>query len=72
VGPKSRLPQRRLPEIRDELAAAAANLSARLGHGSTEGTTGRRKIAKEGLNSGNAANPNSKGGKKRKEIGREN
>jgi len=72
VGPKNRLPQRRLPEIREELASAAANLSARLGHGSTEATTGRRKIAKKGLNSGNAANPNSKGGKQRKEIGREN
>ncbi len=41
VGPKNRLPQRRLPEIRERLAAAAAGLSARLGHGSTEGTKDR-------------------------------
>jgi DNA-binding IclR family transcriptional regulator len=34
VGPKNHLPQRRLPEIREALAAAAAGLSARLGHGS--------------------------------------
>jgi DNA-binding IclR family transcriptional regulator len=37
VGPKSRLPQRRLNEIRKPLAAVAADLSARLGYGSTEG-----------------------------------
>jgi DNA-binding IclR family transcriptional regulator len=37
VGPKSRLPQRRLAEIRQPLAAVAADLSARLGFGSTEG-----------------------------------
>jgi len=36
VGPKNRMPQRRLAEIREPLAAVAANLSARLGHGSTE------------------------------------
>jgi len=35
VSPTSRLPQRRLAEIREVLAAVAANLSARLGHGST-------------------------------------
>jgi DNA-binding IclR family transcriptional regulator len=33
VGPKSRLPQRRLAEIRRPLAAAAADLSALLGYG---------------------------------------
>lgn len=37
VGPTSRLPQRRLAELRKSLAAVAAHLSARLGHGSTEG-----------------------------------
>jgi len=36
VGPKSRLPQRRLAGIRQPLAEVAAGLSARLGHGSTE------------------------------------
>jgi DNA-binding IclR family transcriptional regulator len=35
VGPTSRLPQRRLAEIREVLAAVAADLSAQLGHGST-------------------------------------
>jgi DNA-binding IclR family transcriptional regulator len=35
VGPKNHLPQRRLSEIRQALAAVAADLSARLGHGST-------------------------------------
>ena len=35
LGPKNHLPQRRLPEIRQALAAVAADLSARLGHGST-------------------------------------
>ena len=35
VGPTSRFPQRRLVEIRQVLAAVAADLSARLGHGST-------------------------------------
>ena len=41
VGPKNHLPQRRLAEIRRALAAAAADLSARLGHGLTEkGATG--------------------------------
>jgi DNA-binding IclR family transcriptional regulator len=34
VGPTSRLPQRRLTAIRRSLAAVAADLSARLGHGS--------------------------------------
>jgi IclR family acetate operon transcriptional repressor len=34
VGPASRIPQRRLVEIRPVLAAVAADLSARLGHGS--------------------------------------
>lgn len=44
VGPKSRLPQRRLAEIRRSLAAVAADLSERLGYGSTEGNAkGRRK-----------------------------
>jgi len=37
VGPKNHLPQRRLGEIRQALAAAAADLSARLGHGLKEG-----------------------------------
>jgi DNA-binding IclR family transcriptional regulator len=36
VGPKNHLPQRRLTEIRQALAAASADLSARLGHGSAE------------------------------------
>lgn len=36
VGPTSRLPQRRLLEIRVPLAAVAADLSARLGYGSAE------------------------------------
>ncbi len=36
VGPKNHLPQRRLPEIRQVLAALAADLSTRLGHGSIE------------------------------------
>ena len=35
VGPKNRLPQRRLAEMRQALAAVSADLSARLGHGST-------------------------------------
>src|SRR3972149_12241970 len=33
LGPRSRLPQRRLAEIRRALAAVAADLSTRLGHG---------------------------------------
>lgn len=37
VGPKSRLLQRRFAELRKSLAAVAADLSARLGYGSTEG-----------------------------------
>ena len=44
VGPKNRLPRRRLAEIRHALAAVSADLSARLGHGSTgeitDGLTG--------------------------------
>ena len=45
VGPKSRLPQRRLAEVRKSLAAVAVALSARLGHGTTEvdAEGGRRK-----------------------------
>lgn len=39
LGPKSRMPQRRLMEIRKPLAAVAADLSGRLGHGSPEGET---------------------------------
>jgi DNA-binding IclR family transcriptional regulator len=35
VGPKNHLPQRRLMEIRQALAAVSVDLSARLGHGST-------------------------------------
>ena len=35
VGPKTHLPYRRLAEIRQALAAVSADLSARLGHGST-------------------------------------
>jgi DNA-binding IclR family transcriptional regulator len=69
VGPKNRMPQRRLPEIRERLAAVAAALSARLGHGSTEGTNDRRGTPDEGLPSGSAVRQNSKGGKQRKEIG---
>ena len=37
VGPKNHLPQRRLAEIRRGLAAVAADLSVRLGHGLKEG-----------------------------------
>jgi IclR family acetate operon transcriptional repressor len=37
VGPKSHLPRRKLPQIREALAAVAADLSARLGYGSMEG-----------------------------------
>ena len=36
LGPKGRLPQRRLAELRKSLAAVAAALSARLGHGSMD------------------------------------
>jgi DNA-binding IclR family transcriptional regulator len=36
VGPKNHLPQRRLSEIRQALIAVSADLSARLGYGSTE------------------------------------
>jgi DNA-binding IclR family transcriptional regulator len=36
VGPTSRFPQRRLAEIRAALAAVAAGLSAKLGHGSSD------------------------------------
>ncbi len=41
VGPKNRLPQRRLVEFRKALAAVSADLSARLGHGLTGETGGR-------------------------------
>jgi len=41
VGPKNHLPQRRLPEIRQALAAVAAGLSARLGYGSKGGVSDR-------------------------------
>ncbi len=37
VGPKNHLPRRRLAELRQQLAAVAAQLSARLGHGSKQG-----------------------------------
>jgi DNA-binding IclR family transcriptional regulator len=37
VGPQNHLPQRKLLQIRGVLANVAANLSARLGYGSTEG-----------------------------------
>jgi DNA-binding IclR family transcriptional regulator len=37
VGPKNHLPQRKLRQVREALAAVSADLSARLGHGSTEG-----------------------------------
>ena len=43
VGPRNRLPQRRLAEIRQTLAAMAANLSARLGHGTTDGDAKERR-----------------------------
>jgi IclR family acetate operon transcriptional repressor len=42
VGPTSRVPQRRLVEIRQVLAAVAADLSARLGHGSVVGRNERK------------------------------
>jgi len=44
LGPKSRMPQRRLMEIRKPLAAVAAELSGRLGHGlpEDEATEGKR------------------------------
>jgi DNA-binding IclR family transcriptional regulator len=41
VGPKSRLPKRRLLEICQSLADVAADLSARLGYGSTGGISNR-------------------------------
>jgi DNA-binding IclR family transcriptional regulator len=37
VGPKSRLPQRRLGELRQSLTSVATDLAARLGHGTMEG-----------------------------------
>ena len=47
VGPKNHLPRRRLAEVRRTLAAVAADLSARLGHGSKgrsgEASTGIRR-----------------------------
>ena len=39
VGPKNHIPQRRLPEIRQALAAVSADLSARLGHGGSNDRT---------------------------------
>jgi DNA-binding IclR family transcriptional regulator len=54
VGPASRLPQRRLMAIRRILAAVAADLSARLGHGSTgdagraEGERGTARLRRDG------------------------
>jgi DNA-binding IclR family transcriptional regulator len=51
VGPKSRLPHRRLLQIRRPLGAAAAALSAQLGYGSAEDddarSTARRTSARE-------------------------
>ena len=46
VGPTSRFPQRRLAEIRKALAAVAADLSARLGHGSAA-TKNQRQLNSE-------------------------
>jgi DNA-binding IclR family transcriptional regulator len=46
VGPKGRLPQRRLAELRKPLAAAAADLSGRLGDG-VDGQTGDRPAKKK-------------------------
>ena len=68
VGPKNRMPQRRLPEIRKALAAVAAGLSARLGHGSIEGAGERREKPDKGLPFGRAELNNPPGGKQRKEI----
>jgi len=48
VGPKNHLPQRRLAQIRQALAAVAADLSVRLGHGSKEGTGKRSTGDTEG------------------------
>jgi DNA-binding IclR family transcriptional regulator len=52
LGPKSRLPQRRLAEFRKALAAVAAALSARLGHGSRGG---RGDMLTEGGDRSNSA-----------------
>jgi DNA-binding IclR family transcriptional regulator len=46
VGPKHHLPQRRISEIRQALIAVSADLSARLGHGST-GEMSNRSTGKE-------------------------
>jgi DNA-binding IclR family transcriptional regulator len=46
VGPKHHLPQRRLSEIRQVLIAVSADLSARLGHGST-GEMSNRSTGRE-------------------------
>lgn len=46
VGPKSRLPQRRLSEVRRDLTAASIDLSARLGYGS-KGEMRDRSMGKE-------------------------
>jgi DNA-binding IclR family transcriptional regulator len=46
VGPKHHLPQRRLSDIRQVLIAVSADLSARLGHGST-GEMNDRSIGRE-------------------------
>ena len=58
VGPKSRLPQRRLAEVRKSLTAVAADLAARLGHGTTEDnakrgrrTPGERRMTLQSHNS---------------------
>jgi len=45
VGPKSRMPQRRIMKIREPLAAVASSLSARLGHGSPEEVSKGRRFA---------------------------
>jgi DNA-binding IclR family transcriptional regulator len=68
VGPKNRLPQRRLPEIHAILSAAAAEFSARLGHGSTENVKFRRRTPEGSLPSGGADNRNPKGGTRPKKI----
>jgi len=54
VGPKNHLTQRRLAEIRRTLAAVAADLSARLGHGSKEGIGRASTGGTEGKNKNNA------------------
>jgi DNA-binding IclR family transcriptional regulator len=72
IGPKNRIPARRLPEIRKALASAAAGLSARLGHGMAEELSAQAKGNRhEGRQSVHTLHNNSKGGK-RKEKNREN